>query len=63
MKLTQECSKIGLQLLALLERLQGRFRAPAQREVLTYDDVEIPAGRLADRLRAEQNETFVSAAA
>ncbi|MXP64666.1 NAD(P)-dependent oxidoreductase [Roseomonas sp. M0104] len=26
--------------------------------VLTYDDVEIPAGRLIDRLRAEQDEVF-----
>lgn len=26
--------------------------------VLTYDDVEVPAGRLADKLRAEQNEHF-----
>ena len=25
-----------------------------QDEVLTYDDVELPPGRLADRLRAEQ---------
>ncbi|WP_445635017.1 SAF domain protein [Nostoc sp. DSM 114161] len=27
-------------------------------EVLTYDDVELPAGRLCDRLRAEQNSYF-----
>ena len=27
-------------------------------EVLTYDDVELPPGRLADRLRAEQYERF-----
>jgi predicted homoserine dehydrogenase-like protein len=27
-------------------------------EVLTYDDVEVPAGRLGDRLRAEQLERF-----
>ncbi len=26
--------------------------------VLTYDDVELPAGRLADRLREEQYERF-----
>ena len=26
--------------------------------MLTYDDVELPAGRLADRLRAEQLERF-----
>jgi hypothetical protein len=26
--------------------------------VLTYDDVELPAGRLADRLRAEQYRRF-----
>jgi predicted homoserine dehydrogenase-like protein len=27
-------------------------------QVLTYDDVEVPPGRLSDRLRAEQNEYF-----
>jgi predicted homoserine dehydrogenase-like protein len=27
-------------------------------EVLTYADVELPAGRLADRLRAEQDAAF-----
>ncbi len=27
-------------------------------EVLSYDDVDVPAGRLADRLRAEQLERF-----
>jgi predicted homoserine dehydrogenase-like protein len=32
----------------------------ARDEVLTYDDVELPSGRLIDRLRAEQ-ETLVSA--
>jgi predicted homoserine dehydrogenase-like protein len=26
--------------------------------VLTYDDVELPEGRLCDKLRAEQNEYF-----
>ena len=30
----------------------------AKDEVLTYDDVELPAGRLADRLRAEQYRHF-----
>ena len=30
----------------------------AQDEVLTYDDVELPAGRLADSLRAEQYRHF-----
>ncbi|HRV95996.1 MAG TPA: Gfo/Idh/MocA family oxidoreductase [Anaerolineae bacterium] len=29
-------------------------------QVLTYDDIELPAGRLCDRLRAEQNEYFFS---
>jgi predicted homoserine dehydrogenase-like protein len=38
-------------------------RAIAQDDVLTYDDVEVPAGRPADRLRAEQNEKFAPAAA
>ena len=32
----------------------------ARDEVLTYADVEVPAGRLSDRLRAEQ-ETYFSA--
>ena len=31
-------------------------------QVLTYADVELPAGRLADELRAEQDATFGSAA-
>ena len=30
----------------------------AKDQVLTYDDVELPAGRLCDRLRSEQNELF-----
>ena len=30
----------------------------AQDAVITYDDVELPAGRVADRLRAEQYERF-----
>ncbi|WP_066377761.1 MULTISPECIES: NAD(P)H-dependent oxidoreductase [unclassified Anabaena] len=29
-------------------------------QVLTYDDVELPAGRLCDQLRAEQNQYFAS---
>ena len=33
-------------------------RDVAQDEVITYDDVELPSGRLADRLRAEQYERF-----
>ena len=33
-------------------------RDVGQDEVLTYDDVELPAGRLADRLRAEQYHHF-----
>src|SRR2546427_2900502 len=36
-------------------------RAVAKDEVLTYDAVELPAGRLADRLRAEQYRHFGSA--
>jgi predicted homoserine dehydrogenase-like protein len=28
-------------------------------EVLTYDDVELPEGRVADRLRAEQYREFM----
>lgn len=31
-------------------------------QVLTYDDVELPAGRLCDRLRAEQDEYFFGSA-
>jgi predicted homoserine dehydrogenase-like protein len=39
-------------------------RNVAKDAVLTYDDIELPEGRLADRLRAEQNEYFgVSVAA
>jgi predicted homoserine dehydrogenase-like protein len=30
-----------------------------QDEVLTYDDVELPGGRLADKLRTEQYAHFV----
>jgi predicted homoserine dehydrogenase-like protein len=33
-------------------------RAVAKDGVLTYDDVEVPEGRVVDRLRAEQNEKF-----
>ena len=33
-------------------------RSLAKDSVLTYDDVELPAGRLADRLRAEQYKLF-----
>lgn len=36
-------------------------RALAKDQVLTYDDVELPAGRLADRLRAEQYRHFSNA--
>lgn len=36
-----------------------RLRRPVRRDsVLTYDDVDLPEGRLADRLRAEQDELF-----
>lgn len=31
-------------------------------QVLTYDDVELPSGRLCDKLRAEQNEKFALSA-
>jgi predicted homoserine dehydrogenase-like protein len=34
------------------------LRDVARDEVLTYDDVELPAGRVADRLRAEQYRHF-----
>jgi predicted homoserine dehydrogenase-like protein len=34
-------------------------RDVAQDEVLTYDDVELPPGRLADKLRTEQYAHFV----
>lgn len=33
-------------------------RAVARDQPITYDDVELPAGRLVDRLRAEQSERF-----
>jgi predicted homoserine dehydrogenase-like protein len=35
-------------------------RDVAKDQPLTYRDVEIPEGRLCDRLRAEQNEWFFS---
>ena len=38
------------------------LRDVAKDEVLAYDDVELPAGRLADELRAEQDEKLTSAA-
>jgi predicted homoserine dehydrogenase-like protein len=52
------------------ERSSGRYlpeglvegcrlrRDVARDEVLTYDDVELPPDRVADRLRAEQYERF-----
>jgi predicted homoserine dehydrogenase-like protein len=36
------------------------IRDVAKDSVLTYQDVELPAGRLADKLRDEQNERFAS---
>jgi predicted homoserine dehydrogenase-like protein len=33
-------------------------RDVAKDEPITYDDVELPGGRLVDRLRAEQEERF-----
>jgi predicted homoserine dehydrogenase-like protein len=33
----------------------------AKDSVITYDDVELPAGRLADQLRAEQYRKFLGA--
>jgi predicted homoserine dehydrogenase-like protein len=33
-------------------------RDVARDDVLTYDDVELPDGRIADRLRAEQYKRF-----
>jgi predicted homoserine dehydrogenase-like protein len=38
-------------------------RDVAKDQVLTYDDVELPVGRLCDQLRAEQNAYFASASA
>ena len=40
-------------------RAAASSRDVAQDEVVTYDDVELPAGRLADRLRAEQYSDFL----
>ncbi|MGQ0501906.1 MAG: NAD(P)H-dependent oxidoreductase [Panacagrimonas sp.] len=37
------------------------IRAVPKDQVLTYDDVEVPAGRLIDRLRAEQDALFPAA--
>ena len=54
------------------ERREGRYlpeglvegcrlrRAIARDAVITFDDVDLPAGRLADRLYAEQMERFAS---
>jgi predicted homoserine dehydrogenase-like protein len=39
------------------------LRDVAKDEVLRYDDVELPGGRLVDRLRAEQDERFFGSAA
>jgi predicted homoserine dehydrogenase-like protein len=36
-------------------------RNVARDEVLSYDDVELPPGRLSDRLREEQGVTFGAA--
>jgi predicted homoserine dehydrogenase-like protein len=33
-------------------------RPVAKDQVLTYDDVEVPEGRLGDKLRAEQDARF-----
>jgi predicted homoserine dehydrogenase-like protein len=41
----------------LVEGCKLRRSVPKD-QVLTYDDVELPAGRLADKLRAEQYERF-----
>jgi predicted homoserine dehydrogenase-like protein len=38
-------------------------RAVAKDQVLTYDDVEVPAGRLCDQLRAEQAAYFAAVGA
>jgi predicted homoserine dehydrogenase-like protein len=35
------------------------LRDVAKDDVVTYDDVELPAGRVADRLRAEQYREFM----
>jgi predicted homoserine dehydrogenase-like protein len=37
-------------------------RDVARDQVLTYDDVELPEGRLSDRLRAEQDAMFAAVA-
>ena len=37
-------------------------RDVAKDEVLTYADVEVPEGRVSDRLRAEQDARFGAAA-
>jgi predicted homoserine dehydrogenase-like protein len=39
------------------------LRDVAKDEVIGYADVELPAGRLVDRLRAEQDELFFGSAA
>jgi predicted homoserine dehydrogenase-like protein len=39
------------------------LRDVAKDEVITYDDVQVPGGRLVDRLRAEQDELFFGSSA
>jgi predicted homoserine dehydrogenase-like protein len=39
------------------------LRSIPRDSVLTFDDVELPAGRLADRLYAEQSARFAEVAA
>ena len=43
----------------LVEGCKLRPRHRPRTRSLTYDDVELPAGRLADRLRAEQYRHFL----
>jgi len=57
---TEEMSKMRYLPEGLVEGCKMK-RAVAKDQVLTYDDVELPVGRLADRLRAEQYRHFGNA--
>src|SRR5882762_5938241 len=57
---TEEMSKMRYLPEGLVEGCKMK-RTVAKDQVLTYDDVELPVGRLADRLRAEQYRHFGNA--
>jgi predicted homoserine dehydrogenase-like protein len=54
---SEVCNRENLLPLGLSEGCRLK-RDVARDEVLTYDDIELPEGRVADRLRAEQEKHF-----